>query len=367
MRGEVVLGSLKRASFACLDRLGVSRRVGRSAWRRNRLLILCYHGISLTDEHAWWPGLYVSPSHLADRLALLERHRCNVLPLGEAIQRLYANDLPDRAVVLTFDDGYYDFRARAWPLLRQHGFPATVYLTTERVDRGLPIVNLFLRYAFWCARDRAFEPDGLFGLGGSYPLATEQQRGVALQRLLAAFEANRPAGLRRDDMVKLAVQQLGIDYDALLARRVLTLLRPDEVTQLAAEGVQFQLHTHLHRTPADPDEFVRGVLTNRARIEALTGASPQHLCYPSGNYRPEYLPALERIGVVSATTCDPGLASPGSHPLLLPRFIDTSSVAPIVFEAWLTGLADRLPRRTRRGGDVAGTPPVAAAPLARPG
>jgi hypothetical protein len=154
----------------------------------------------------------------------------------------------------------------------------------------------------------------------------------------------------KDVVVEALVRRLGLDYDALVAARVLTLLRPDEVRRLAQEGVDFQLHTHLHRTPPDVDEFMGDVLKNRDRIETFTGRKPHHLCYPSGNYRLEYFAALQRHSVVSATTCDPGLASRTTHPLLLPRFVDTGTVSDVVFEAWLTGIAPCLPRRTRKGG-----------------
>jgi hypothetical protein len=108
-----------------------------------------------------------------------------------------------------------------------------------------------------------------------------------------------------------------------------------------------ELIRRLHRTPPEPDDVVRDVLTNRARIEEMTGTPAVHLCDPSGNYRACYLPALERLGITSTATCDPGLAARTSHPLLLPRFVDTGSVTTAVFQAWLPGLADRLPRRTR--------------------
>ena len=54
-------------------------------------------------------SLFISPDVLRSRLQLIRKARCAVLPLDEAIARLYANDLPDRAVVLTFDDGLADF------------------------------------------------------------------------------------------------------------------------------------------------------------------------------------------------------------------------------------------------------------------
>ena len=113
---QLTLKSLKAA---------VSRRlVHDSRWRRQRLLILAYHGISVNDEHLWNSSQYMSAAVLRARFELLKKSNCAVLPLGEAVERLYANDLPDRAVVMTFDDGTSDFYHRAFPVIQEFGFPA---------------------------------------------------------------------------------------------------------------------------------------------------------------------------------------------------------------------------------------------------
>lgn len=341
-----MIRTLKQSSLTLSKQVGLTGWLAQSAWRRSRLLILCYHGIALDDEDRWQPGLYVSAAHLQRRLALLERNRCAVLPLGEAVERLYRNDLPDRAVALTFDDGYYDFMARAWPLLRAHGRPATVYLTTARVDHNFPIVNLFVSYALWKARDRVLDAEGLPGLHGRYSLAAADERDRVVREMNQAIGHMNAAP--KDLVAKSLVQRLGLDYDALAGSRVLTLMRPEEVARLSREGLDVQLHTHLHRNPKDPEAFVRDVLENRDRIQAITGGLATHLCYPSGMYRFAYLPSLRREGITSATTCDPGMAARTADPLLLPRFVDTGSVSDVEFEAWLTGVASCLPRRTRR-------------------
>jgi peptidoglycan/xylan/chitin deacetylase (PgdA/CDA1 family) len=343
-----MIAALKQSSFSVSKQLGLTGLVAHSEWRRRRLLILCYHGIALEDEHRWDPQLYVPAAHLDRRLALLKRNDCTILPLNEAIQRLYRGDLPKRAVALTFDDGYYDFMARAWPLLQAYDAPATVYLTTARVEHNSPIVNLAISYILWRARNRVLDGRGLIGLSGDYPLALPEQRQRVLREMDAQFQARLVSAGEKDASVATLAARVGIDYQELADRRLLTLMRAEEVQQMARQGVDFQLHTHLHRTPKDPQLFVTDVLHNRDLIEAMTGVRPDHLCYPSGVYRSGYLPALQRAGVVSATTCDPGIADVSADRLLLPRFIDTCGVTEIEFEAWVTGLASCLPRRTRK-------------------
>lgn len=62
------------------------------------------------------------------------------LPLS-ALERAFGNEtradrvLPNRAVFLTFDDGYEDNYHHAWPILRRYGFRATVFLVSDAIGR----------------------------------------------------------------------------------------------------------------------------------------------------------------------------------------------------------------------------------------
>lgn len=319
-----------------------------SAWRRERLIVLCYHGVALADEHQWRPDLFVAPEHLDRHLGLVRRLGCTVLPLGEAVARMYAHDLPTRAVAITFDDGYYDFMAGAWPLLQKHHMPATVYLTTARVEHNKPIVSLFISYMLWAAPKETLDGRGIIGLDGRYTLHTRMDREAVASAIDRAVQAQGMTATQKDEIARQLAKRLELDYDALLASRLLTLMRPDDVTQLSQDGLDIQLHTHFHRNPVDTPPFIEDVRRNREVIERLTGKRPTHLCYPSGMYRMVYLPALRREGLDSATTCDPGIAAPTTDRLLLPRFIDTSTITDGEFEAWVTGVAPCMPRRTTK-------------------
>jgi len=115
-------------------------------------------------------------------------------------------------------------------------------------------------------------------------------------------------------------------------------MTPQEISELSANGISFELHTHRHRVPRDQTLFEREIRDNRERLEAITKARTQHFCYPGGDYDRQFLPWLAGEGVVSATTCDPGLSSARAEPLLLPRFVDTTGQTALEFESWLTGV-----------------------------
>jgi peptidoglycan/xylan/chitin deacetylase (PgdA/CDA1 family) len=61
-----------------------------------------------------------------------------VVTLDEGLRRLEAGDVADGPVVLTFDDGTADWVDDALPVLVRHGAPATFYVATDFVDRGIP-------------------------------------------------------------------------------------------------------------------------------------------------------------------------------------------------------------------------------------
>ena len=132
--------------------LGVFSAAARSRRRSRKLLILCYHGISIDDEHEWAPGLYISVDLFESRLERLRRGGYCVLPLAEAVARLRAGTLPPRSITITFDDGNFDFHQRAWPLLRKYNMPATVYLTTYYCERNLPVFPGVVAYLLWKGR-----------------------------------------------------------------------------------------------------------------------------------------------------------------------------------------------------------------------
>ena len=337
-----MLRQAKIAALGLLRSVGCFELVANSQWRRQRLLILCYHGTSLSDEHQWRPRLYMSPQQLDQRLESIERLRCSVLPLDDALQRLKARALPPRSVAITFDDGTYDFYKQAYPLLRKRGFPVTVYQTTYYSDYQAPVFNLICSYMLWKKRNDRLAPVPELGLNEPLDLRTEASRHRIVRALIERSERDKLTGADKNNIAEQLAGALGIDYATLSASRILQLMNAQEVAEIARNGVDVQLHTHRHRTPEEEAPFRREIADNRSRIQALTGKSASHFCYPSGIYREQFFGWLKSEHVNSATTCDAGLASHKNNPYLLPRFVDTSGRTQLEYESWLSGVGSML-------------------------
>jgi len=338
---------VRHAVLASIRGVGGFKSIAASAWRRRRLVILCYHGVSLQDEHEWNGELFVTPAFLRRRFEILRDSGYVVLPLGEAVRGLRRGTLPSRSVVLTFDDGFYNFFTAAAPLLEEFGYPATNYMSTYYCVHQRPIPLVTIRYLLWRARLQVLAPGALPGQEGSVDLQDPQQREKLAANLFK--EAQVLSGDREAQQAWLGdiATRLGIDWDNIVRSRLFHLMTAAEVTDIARRGFDVQLHTHRHRTPREKSAFFHEVIENRRILEEMTGQPATHFCYPSGDVDPVFLPWLRELEVETATTTAiAGMATAEHEPLLLPRFVDTMAQSEVLFESWLSGAGAILRRRS---------------------
>ncbi len=100
-------------------------------WNRKKVIILCYHGISPQPEDS---GQTVHQDNFSAHLDYLLRHY-RVISLEKYVQCCQEKiPLPERSVILTFDDGYRNFWSAALPALKSRNFPATLFVVTKHLD-----------------------------------------------------------------------------------------------------------------------------------------------------------------------------------------------------------------------------------------
>jgi peptidoglycan/xylan/chitin deacetylase (PgdA/CDA1 family) len=93
------------------------------------LRILLYHRVSDDDD-----ALALPPRSFGAQMAHLAAEGYRVVDLIEALELLQAGRPPARTIGLTFDDGFADLAEHALPVLAEHGFRATVFVTTGVTD-----------------------------------------------------------------------------------------------------------------------------------------------------------------------------------------------------------------------------------------
>ena len=333
--------------------------------------ILMYHRISAPgDEGADWGNrsLAVDESDFESQVEYLSRHfRCMSLP--ECVRLLTSSKLPERVVVLTFDDGYRDNLERAVPVLEKYDVPATVYVATGLVEGSASL--------WWCeledALNRLEELEiVLDGRTRRWPLATTRHRRRAFREIGAWGKSGDPAAFGAlMQQLRQAVSSAG----STLQRSSQNVPEPselmlswDELDTLAAHplvtiGAHTVTHPPLARlSAAEAERELRG---SKQALEERLGQSVDHFAYPYGG--PEHVGRRElelaaSVGFKSAvTTAESHLCADHGRELhALPRLMVQYGDSLRDLDWRLSGLQaalHRLPLAPRR----VGTPPSPSA------
>ncbi len=84
-----------------------------------------------------YPSTNISIQDFSAHLDLLSQQEFSVLTLGQVVDKLQKGlSLPPRCAVITVDDAYRSFLTDGWPLLKQYGYQATLFVSTDTVGGG---------------------------------------------------------------------------------------------------------------------------------------------------------------------------------------------------------------------------------------
>jgi peptidoglycan/xylan/chitin deacetylase (PgdA/CDA1 family) len=260
--------------------------------RADILPVLTYHRVAEPDDDHY-PGLIsASPEAFARQVEELGR-RFSFVGLEAVLARAAGGPpIPPRALLITFDDAYGDFAASAWPVLRERGIPAVLFVPTAFPDRPI---------AFWW--DRLYA--ALIGTqrtepmetgAGSLPLATRAERIAAFRALRTRLKAlGHPVAMAEVDEL---VARLG----GAPARS--SVLGWDELRRLSAEGVTLAPHSRVHPLleRLDPAELDAEIDGSRTDLVREIGSAPAAFAYPSGSHSDGVVERVAALGMGAAFT-----------------------------------------------------------------
>ncbi len=298
----------KQAARAAVD------AVAPSVWRvmpGSRLVILMYHRVlprghvARSYEQA---GMVVSPETLRMQVQVLRKH-FELVHLEDWVRRAReGKELPRLACALTFDDGWRDNHEFAFPILKETGAPATIYLVSDLVGGA---------YGFWPTRiARALEQAKARGHNDVADLL-RRETGVEVTNpddTIASLKA------RHDDA---RLQDVAAALEGLVGSEARPdLMSWDQVAEMQTSGlVRFGSHTRTHTRLVEGLQATtaeREILGSAIDLEQRLGSPVEGFCYPNGDHSPAAV-KLARIRYTHAVTTRHGWNTPTSDLALLNR------------------------------------------------
>jgi len=307
------LRALARGTVAAAVRWSGLTWVARHTYGRRGVAILVYHA--------------PDPDIFERHLDYLSRHYtfASLDAVVDALRSGRWEEIPDRSVVLTIDDGKSEVYALR-PMFERYKVVPTLFVCSQLIGTNRQ---------FWFEVDADRE---------ALKWIPHEQRLERLQRSAGYSLTKEYPGLAP---AALTVEQL-IELDGL---------------------VSIGSHTRFHPILTTcSDELSREEITqSRREIEDVTGRSCAHFCPPNGSYSERELAFVRDSGYLSARTTDPGWVRPTTDPYQLPvlGIDDTASVtrlAAAMAGAGFAGLLARsaIGRRRHRAASRSGTAGAAA-------
>jgi peptidoglycan/xylan/chitin deacetylase (PgdA/CDA1 family) len=344
--GQQLRHGMFRAGLAALHHSGAARALAPRL--RGLGAILMFHHVRPWVERAFAPNrlLEITPGYLDAVLGHVRQLGYTIVPLDEVPGRLASPRPGQPFVALTFDDGYRNNVEHALPVLRRHGAPFTLFVTTGFADGSAPLWWDDLERAV-AVLDHVRLPDGRLLPARSLP-----QKHAAYAAFMRQLRVG--AGETLPAAVAVLAGEAGIDS---LARTRELCLGWDELRALGAEPLaNFGAHTLTHpmlatlQQPAMQAELAQA----RQRLAAELGRAVPALAYPVGDAGaagPREFAAAAALGHSVAVTTRPGVLHPehAAHLLALPRLsVNGLHQSLPAFETLLSGVPFWLFNRGRR-------------------
>jgi peptidoglycan/xylan/chitin deacetylase (PgdA/CDA1 family) len=262
--------------------------------------------------------------------------------LRELVDMLGGGKPPDRAVVITFDDGYADNLHQAKPWLERFALPATAFLTAGRVGSR--------REFWWDELDRLLLQPGRLPsrleLGidgrqlawelGSASTYTEQdfqrERGWHIERPDDPGPRQRLFRDLFNRLLLLSDKERRSILDSLRtwagaersARSTHLPLSEEETCLLVGDGlIEVGAHTMTHPLLAEmTSERQRAeIRQSKECLERIANQPVTSFAYPSGSYSRETIAILRNLGFACACTSNPQAVWPGADRFEIPRLV----------------------------------------------
>lgn len=290
-------------------------------------------------------SLEISPEFLENLIAFFKREDYLFVSLDELKAMSLNSNFRKKVVVFTFDDGYIDNLTHAYPILKKHGIPFTIYVATNLPD-GDAVLWWYLLEDVIVSNSRVN-----FKVGGhelKFETATEKEKEIAFNKIRSYL------AVADEKELSPLVQSLFAGSEELIQKKTEDLsLSWQQVRELGSDRlVTIGAHTvnHLPLNSLTKERSTFEILESKKIIESHIGKEVKHFCYPLGSYGEKEVDILKTTGYSTATTIRMANLFPGNfnHPFTLPRIMINSLTNDRILKLQINGLLPALRNRFKR-------------------
>jgi peptidoglycan/xylan/chitin deacetylase (PgdA/CDA1 family) len=320
--------------------------------------VITYHGVlpaGYKTEDAFLDNTLVTEESFRSQLQLLKKHYNVISPDEFMLWLRKSQELPEKAILLTCDDGLLNHLSVMLPILQQEKLKCLFLVTGSSLGNTremLWYVELYLLLMQAQPQDEQFRVHGI-----AVPKIADdagQRRSVWLSLLknLSQCDAVARRSFLEDAAVRFGLQpswKMRYLDDPLLRDRF-QLLRLPELKLLADAGMTIGAHTSSHPVlAAQSVELARAEITEcRTGLEQSLGRQAWAIAYPfgdPGSVGAREFKMAEEAGYACAFVNVGGVPDAAAGRFALPRVHVTAEMSPSVYEAHVSGFHDALRSR----------------------
>jgi peptidoglycan/xylan/chitin deacetylase (PgdA/CDA1 family) len=275
--------------------------------------VFLFHRISPHTDPVWPP---ISPTHFEKIVSHLKK-KFEIVPLEETVLGNYIPGKSKELCAITFDDGYKDFSEFAFPIIKKHEVPASMYVITDCVYAGLPPWTFVLNHLLLNTKLSSIEiesaeiPENLKKVGWK----NMDEKVNNINRFSPVLKRISDDG-RENVMKQIQSQIKDVDSPSGL------IMNWDEIRSIKNEGIEIGSHSANHPVLSnnlDLESIKHELKRSGEEIEKETGKFPLAISYPFGMYNNEAKKIAKEVGYKMGLTVFPKQYSSTEDQFEIPR------------------------------------------------
>lgn len=282
----------------CMNKTGIFDFYGnlRRKITKSQISILAYHRVgSQTD------GWSLNPlcEKIFDYHINYLSKNFKIVSLSNLSEMIRNGNVPEKAVVITFDDGYKDNYEFAFPILKKYNAPATVFLATGPVEEK----NLFwwdkINYALFHTDMESIDLNHI----GAYQLCCNEDKvlaGLNIQEKLKKMDNNK-----KETVIEELINLTDVNIPEKLGKKY--LLSWNEIKKMNKNNIEFGSHTVTHPilTNVSLDKAKWELINSKKCIEENLETEVESFAYPNGDFNAKLSSLVKNIGYTSSVSVFP--------------------------------------------------------------